>query len=117
MWGESGLLQSRAAQAAGSAGVAPPCGRELPELRVQKTEHDAKGRSYMTMDEYNKMRAQKLNDEVLYGKFSALRTRAGQTGEFDKLVRASTSPPQRASNSAPQRPRLCAAARPRRRHT
>jgi len=48
-----------------------------------------KSRGYMTMEEYNKLKAQQLNDEKLYGKFEALRSRAYQTSEFDKLVSSS----------------------------
>mmetsp|Transcript_80459 Transcript_80459/g.111488 ORF Transcript_80459/g.111488 Transcript_80459/m.111488 type:complete len:213 (+) Transcript_80459:150-788(+) len=47
-----------------------------------------KSKGYMTMDEYNKIKAQKVKDERLYGKFEALRSRATQTVEFDKLAEA-----------------------------
>jgi hypothetical protein len=43
----------------------------------------------MTMDEYNKLKAQQMKDEKLFGKFEALRSRAYQTSEFDKLVSSS----------------------------
>ena len=46
----------------------------------------AKDKGYMTMDEYNKMKQQGLKDEKLYGLFEALRERAAQTAEFDKLA-------------------------------
>lgn len=42
--------------------------------------------SYMTMDQYNKIKAQGVKDEKLYGTFETLRSKAGQTAEFDKLV-------------------------------
>jgi hypothetical protein len=45
-----------------------------------------KSRGYMTMEEYNKLKAQQLKDEKLYGKFETLRSRASQTSEFDRLV-------------------------------
>lgn len=41
---------------------------------------------FMTMDKYNKIKAQGLKDEKLYGLFENLRARAAQTGEFDKLA-------------------------------
>ena len=40
----------------------------------------------MTMDQYNKIKAQGVKDEKLYGTFETLRSKAGQTAEFDKLV-------------------------------
>mmetsp|Transcript_9479 Transcript_9479/g.28417 ORF Transcript_9479/g.28417 Transcript_9479/m.28417 type:complete len:205 (+) Transcript_9479:3-617(+) len=45
-----------------------------------------KSKGYMTMDEYNKLKAREAKDQRLYGQFEALRTRASQTSEFNKLA-------------------------------
>lgn len=42
--------------------------------------------SYMTMDQYNKAKADAKKDEKLYGTFEALRFKAGDTAQFDKLA-------------------------------
>merc|ERR1719238_276530 len=42
--------------------------------------------SFMTMDQYNKAKADAKKDEKLYGTFEALRFKAGNTAEFDKLA-------------------------------
>ena len=46
----------------------------------------AKDKGYLTLEEYNKQIRQDKTDEQLYGKFAALRFRAPQTSEFDKLA-------------------------------
>ena len=43
-------------------------------------------KGYITLDEYNKKKAEAKKDEALYGQFESLRERAAQTGEFDKLA-------------------------------
>ena len=45
-----------------------------------------KKKEYMTLDQYQKLKAQEKKDEELYGKFETLRSRAAQTGEFDSLA-------------------------------
>lgn len=53
---------------------------QLPSLAF------AKDKGYMTMDEYQAAKRQQARDEKLYGLFESLRSRAGQTSEFDKLA-------------------------------
>jgi hypothetical protein len=72
--GRRALLRS--AFAATTAAVLP----SLPAL-VQ-----AKDKGYMTMSEYQAIKAQGVKDEKLYGLFSTLSTRATQVGEFEKLA-------------------------------
>ena len=59
-----------------------------------------KSKGYMTMDEYNKLKAREAKDQRLYGQFEALRTRASQTSEFNKLVRSSQQ--SRPTHSTPE---------------
>jgi len=46
----------------------------------------AADKGYLTLSEYQAIKQQEKKDEALYGLFEALRTRASQTGEFDKLA-------------------------------
>ena len=46
----------------------------------------AKDKGYLTLSEYNALKAQEKADEVVYGKFAALSGRAAQTSEFDALA-------------------------------
>ena len=57
----------------------------------------AKDKGYMTMEEYQKVKQQALKDEKLYGLFESLRTRAGQTREFDSLAESDKLTEVRAS--------------------
>ena len=42
--------------------------------------------TYMTMEAYNNVKAEAKKDEKLFGTFEALRFKAGNTAEFDKLA-------------------------------
>jgi len=46
----------------------------------------AASKGYMTLEEYNKLKAQEKKDEKLYGQFEALKDRAAQTSEYDRLA-------------------------------
>ena len=46
----------------------------------------AKKNEYMTMNQYQNLKADEKKDEELASKFETLRSRAAQTGEFDALA-------------------------------
>mmetsp|Transcript_2761 Transcript_2761/g.7684 ORF Transcript_2761/g.7684 Transcript_2761/m.7684 type:complete len:212 (-) Transcript_2761:262-897(-) len=46
----------------------------------------ANDKGYLTLSEYQAIKAQEKKDEALYGLFEQLRNRASQTGEFDALA-------------------------------
>jgi len=100
-----GLERGAVAGASSRRDLLAGCGRALAGISVAAAAGAVpapafaeKSKGYVTLDEYNKRKAQELKDEKLYGKFEAIRSRADQTGEFDKLVScypASCGPPRR----------------------
>merc|ERR1719454_1096408 len=74
---ELGAVSRRAALFQGAAGLSAL----LPPFAAH-----AGDKGYITLSEYQEIKRKEKKDEDLYGLFESLRTRAGQTGEFDKLA-------------------------------
>ena len=75
------LLHTAAtATLATAASTALTIGSALPSAAASKE------KGYLTLSEYNALKAAEKKDEKLYGLFESLRARAAQTGEFDALA-------------------------------